>query len=65
MDMAGEAASKEWEGSTSLSVLMPHALPSELKRISSTPLLSMKVPPWMAQRRENPSGIPAQHSESE
>lgn len=36
----------------------PAAVPSSLKSTSSTAVLSMKVPPWMAHSREKPSGSP-------
>ena len=46
------------EGLTSLPVFTPQARPLGSNSTSSTLLFNIKVPPWMAQRRENPSGRP-------
>jgi hypothetical protein len=44
--------------SSPLPLRTPAAVPSALRRTSSTGVLSMKVPPWMAHSREKPSGSP-------
>lgn len=42
----------------SLPLLIPVTYPSALNRISSTGVLSMYVPPWIAHSLENASGRP-------